>query len=81
MSEISTTKSDALAISMSDVIEAMGRIRDHVHCTPVMECSYLNVLSGLQLFFKCELFQKTGSFKVILLYFFYFDPYIKKKKM
>lgn len=51
-------------ISMSDVEAAMKRIRDHVHYTPVMTCSQLNALSGLQLYFKCENFQKTGAFKV-----------------
>ena len=54
----------ALPVSMSDVEAAMGRIRDHVHYTPVMTCSSLNSLSGLQLYFKCETFQKTGAFKV-----------------
>ena len=55
---------EELAISMSDVQEAMKRIRPYVHYTPVMECSHLDSLAGLKLFFKCELFQKTGSFKV-----------------
>ena len=56
--------SEELAISMQDVSEAMGRIREHVHYTPVLTSSHLNSVSGLDLFFKCELFQKTGSFKV-----------------
>lgn len=55
---------DDLAVAMSDVLEAMQRIRPHVHYTPVMECSHLDTLSKLKLFFKCELFQKAGSFKV-----------------
>ena len=54
----------SLPVSMADVEAAMTRIRDHVHYTPVMTCSYLNSLSGLQLYFKCENFQKTGAFKV-----------------
>ena len=58
------TVHDGLAISMSDVLEAMKRIREHVHYTPVMECSYLNSLSSLKLFMKCEQFQKSGAFKV-----------------
>ena len=53
-----------LPISMSDIEAAMKRIRDHVHYTPVMTCSHLNSVSQLQLYFKCENFQKTGAFKV-----------------
>ena len=34
-----------------------------IHRTPVLQSHYLNTLSGAQLFFKCENFQKTGSFK------------------
>jgi len=52
------------AASMADIEEAMKRIRADVHYTPILQNSYLNSISGLQLFFKCELFQKTGSFKV-----------------
>lgn len=55
---------EGLAASMADVQEAMERIRSDVHYTPVLQSSHLNSISGLQLFFKCELFQKTGSFKV-----------------
>lgn len=55
---------DTLAASMSDVRDAMARIRSDVHYTPVLESSYVNTLSRLQVYFKCELFQKTGSFKV-----------------
>ena len=55
---------DGLCVSLADVKEAMGRIREHVHYTPCMQSTHLDKLAGLQLFFKCELFQKTGSFKV-----------------
>ena len=51
--------SSPLAISLQDVLEAKERIQ----CTPALECSHLNTLSGRQLFFKREQFQKTGSFK------------------
>ena len=62
----STMANSPLAVSLQDVLEARERIRERVHCTPVLECTYLNSLSGRQLFFKCEQFQKTGSFKVAL---------------
>lgn len=54
----------AASINLEDILAARERIRDYVHETPVMRCTYLNQLTGLDLFFKCENFQKTGSFKV-----------------
>lgn len=47
----------------SDVEEAAGRLHKYAHRTPVLTCSHLNDLSGLDLYFKCELFQKVGAFK------------------
>ena len=50
-------------MTRTDVLDAAERIRPFVHRTPVMTSETLNRLSGKELFFKCELFQKTGSFK------------------
>lgn len=50
--------------SYEDVCVAHERIAPHIHRTPVMTSSYLNGLSGAELFFKCENFQKAGAFKV-----------------
>lgn len=47
-----------------DVIAAHDRIRPYIHRTPVLTSSYLNQLTGAELFFKCENFQKAGAFKV-----------------
>lgn len=47
-----------------DVIDAHARIRSHIHYTPVLTSTYLNELTGAELFFKCENFQKAGAFKV-----------------
>lgn len=51
-------------ISFADVEKARLNIQDFVHLTPVLTSSVLNQLTGRNLFFKCELFQKTGSFKI-----------------
>ncbi|XP_028615013.1 serine racemase isoform X2 [Grammomys surdaster] len=51
-------------ISFADVEKAHINIQDSVHLTPVLTSSILNQISGRNLFFKCELFQKTGSFKI-----------------
>nr|WP_254899038.1 beta-hydroxyaspartate dehydratase BhcB [Thalassococcus arenae] len=46
------------------MLAAHERIKPHIHRTPVLTSSYLNELTGAQLFFKCENFQKAGAFKV-----------------
>uniref|UniRef100_A0A4X2KJJ9 Serine racemase n=1 Tax=Vombatus ursinus TaxID=29139 RepID=A0A4X2KJJ9_VOMUR len=51
-------------ISLADVKKAHSNIEDLVHITPILTSSILNQLAGRKLFFKCELFQKTGSFKI-----------------
>ena len=56
-----------LPISLQDVVRARENIGDMVRNTPVMTCSYLNGVAGFELFFKCENFQRTGSFKVRVL--------------
>ncbi len=47
-----------------DMLAARERIKPYVHRTPVLTSSYLNDLTGAELFFKCENFQKAGAFKV-----------------
>jgi threonine dehydratase len=39
-------------------------IRPHIHRTPVLTSKQLNDLSGAELFFKCENFQRMGAFKM-----------------
>lgn len=43
--------------------EAAKRIAAFIHHTPTLTCSALNALTGAQLFFKCENFQRAGAFK------------------
>ena len=50
--------------TFDDVIAAHDRIRPYINRTPVLSSSYLNDLTGAELFFKCENFQKAGAFKV-----------------
>jgi threonine dehydratase len=47
-----------------DVLAAHARIEPHIHRTPVLTSGFLNTLTGAELFFKCENFQKAGAFKV-----------------
>uniref|UniRef100_A0A8C5MVU0 L-serine ammonia-lyase n=1 Tax=Leptobrachium leishanense TaxID=445787 RepID=A0A8C5MVU0_9ANUR len=51
-------------VTLEDVQEAEKSIRGFVHTTPVMTNSSLDALAARKLFFKCELLQKTGSFKI-----------------
>ncbi|MCA8880746.1 MAG: pyridoxal-phosphate dependent enzyme [Rhodobacteraceae bacterium] len=46
-----------------DVVAAHARIAPHIHRTPVLTSRMLNDLTGAELFFKCENFQKAGAFK------------------
>ena len=47
-----------------DVLAAHARIAPYIHRTPVLTSTCLNALTGAELFFKCENFQKAGAFKV-----------------
>ena len=50
--------------TFDDMVAAHERIKPYIHRTPVLTSSYLNELSGCEIFFKCENFQKVGAFKV-----------------
>jgi threonine dehydratase len=51
-------------IDWETIGEAHERIRARIHHTPVLTSATFNAMSGTKLFFKCENFQKTGSFKI-----------------
>ena len=46
-----------------DIQRAHDRVGKQVKKTPVFSSSSINKLYGLDLYYKCENFQKTGSFK------------------
>lgn len=48
----------------NDIRRAHERILPHIHNTPVLTSQFINELTDAHLFFKCENFQKTGSFKM-----------------
>jgi threonine dehydratase len=50
--------------TFDDVVAAHDRIRPYIHRTPVLTSTWFNELTGAELFFKCENFQKAGAFKV-----------------
>jgi threonine ammonia-lyase medium form len=55
--------SNANLIGLDDILAARAVIAGRVHRTPVMGSTSLGEALGVQLHFKLELFQKTGSFK------------------
>ncbi len=50
--------------TIDDVREASGRIGSLIHRTRVLTSASLDRLCDAELFFKCENFQKAGSFKI-----------------
>ena len=51
-------------VTLKDIEAAHERISPLIHRTPVFTNSSLNKLSGAELYFKCDNFQKVGSFKI-----------------
>ncbi|KAL9980711.1 hypothetical protein ACROYT_G009338 [Oculina patagonica] len=56
--------STVVEICLQDIQDAANRIEPYVHITPVMTSSSLDSMAGRKLHFKCEIFQKTGAFKI-----------------
>ena len=49
--------------SKQDLIDAHRRIELYINETPILTSSMMNEMSGCEVFFKCENFQKVGAFK------------------
>lgn len=52
-----------LAIDYADIDAAHQRLQGVAHRTPVMRSQTADALTGAELFFKCENFQRMGAFK------------------
>src|SRR6266576_6828505 len=60
-----TTSTSAYAnLTWQAIVEAHARIQPRIHRTPVLTSASLDAMTGAKLFFKCENFQRTGSFKI-----------------
>ena len=53
-----------MKITKATIEAAANRITPYIHNTPIMTCKSINALYGLELYFKCENFQKIGAFKI-----------------
>ena len=52
-----------MALSYDDIAAAHGRIRAVARRTPVLTSATLDAMTGAQVHFKCENFQRMGAFK------------------
>lgn len=50
--------------TLHDIETAALRIKPYIHETPILTSRSIDELIGANIFFKCENFQKTGSFKM-----------------
>jgi threonine dehydratase len=53
-----------MKITKASIEAAAIRIAPYIHNTSIMTCESINALYGLDLYFKCENFQKIGAFKI-----------------
>ena len=53
-----------MKITKASIEAAAIRIAPYIHNTPIMTSESINALYGLELYFKCENFQKIGAFKI-----------------
>ena len=62
---VSLPPSSSLAryLTPDAVRQAREEIAPHVHRTPMLRCSALDLLTGMEIHLKLECWQKTGSFK------------------
>jgi threonine dehydratase len=54
----------AYAVDLAGVQAAHQRIESHVHRTPVFRSSAIDAMAGCNVHFKCEVFQRSGAFKI-----------------
>lgn len=60
---MTTASSPRLPVTSGDVLAARERIAPWVRRTPVLTSRTVDERLGCSVFFKCEIFQRTGSFK------------------
>ena len=60
--------SKLFAINLQAIEAAHTRIKPFIHETPVVTSQQLDAIAGLELYFKVEALQRTGSFKASFLF-------------
>jgi threo-3-hydroxy-L-aspartate ammonia-lyase len=63
MTEPTAEREQTLAATYDDVVAAAERLRGQAHRTPVMHGSSFDAGAGMEVYLKCEQFQRGGAFK------------------
>ena len=58
------TSATALPLGAAVFEEAYAHVAPHIHRTPMLGSATLSALSGFNIQFKAEMFQRTGSYKI-----------------
>jgi len=53
-----------MQVTINTIRDAHSRIKTHVHKTPVKSSTEINENAGVELYFKCENLQRSGSFTI-----------------
>ena len=53
-----------LVMDKINLIECHNRIKPYIHNTPVITSTQINNMTGAEIYFKCDNFQKMGAFKM-----------------
>jgi len=59
-----TTNATQQVPTLATIEAAAKRIAPHAHVTPVLTSRQINTISGANIWFKCENFQRIGAFKM-----------------
>ena len=51
-------------MTKNDLLECHKRIKPFIHNTPVLTSTQINKITGAEIYFKCDNFQKMGAFKM-----------------
>jgi threonine dehydratase len=57
-------RAESSTLTLADFVLARARIASHIHQTPVVRSRALGDLTGCEVYLKCEMFQRTGSYEI-----------------
>lgn len=63
LSSLTESPTHGLPVAYADIAAAAKRLQGHANLTPVLTSRTVNERTQSRVFFKCENFQRTGSFK------------------
>ncbi|MGB5959627.1 MAG: threo-3-hydroxy-L-aspartate ammonia-lyase [Coleofasciculaceae cyanobacterium] len=63
VTNLATNLANVFPVTYADIVAAAERLANIAHQTPVLTSKTVNTRANCQVFFKCENFQRAGSFK------------------